>query len=175
MFEQAERDGIGDHLGIRPANGDDLPEILSIYNHAVINTTASFELVPRTWEAQEAWFATHTPPYATIVWERESGKILGWGSIGQYAERAAYRFSGEVSIYVDPESRRQGVGEAILHHLVTSGKGAGFHTLIALITEENTASVRLAEKVGFRRAGTLEEIGFKFDRWLNLAIYQIKC
>ncbi len=175
MVKRFDINGIGDQLGTRPAANDDLETMLSIYNHAVENTTASFELVPRSLAAQQVWFEEHTSPYAAIVWEDNSGKILGWGSIGRYAERAAYRFSGEVSVYVDPGSKRQGVGETILRRLMELGSSGGFHTLIALITEENTASLRLAEKTEFRRTGTLEEVGSKFDRWLNVAIYQHSC
>ena len=65
--------------------------------------------------------------------------------------------------------------KAILRGLIELGGSGGFHTLIALITEENTASLRLAEKTGFKRTGALEEVGFKFDRWLNVAIYQCSC
>ena len=175
MVKTVDGNGSGDYLGTRPATRDDLETMLSIYNHAVANTTASFELVPRSLEAQEAWLEEHAAPYASIVWEDDNGKILGWGSIGRYAERAAYRFSGEVSVYVDPDSKRQGVGETILRGLIELGGSGGFHTLIALITEENTASLRLAEKTGFERTGTLEEVGFKFDRWLDVAIYQRSC
>jgi len=162
-------------MGIRTATENDLEATLSIYNHAVVNSTASFEIEPRSWGAHKAWFLEHASPYAVVVSVDEAGKILGWGSIGRYAEREAYRFSGEVSIYVHPESSRRGVGEALLRHLIEVGGAEGFHTLIALITEENSASIRLAEKTGFKQAGVLEEVGLKFGRWLNVAIYQHTC
>jgi len=161
-------------LGIRAACQSDLEAILHIYNDAVVNTTATFDLVPRCLEAHESWFAEHVAPYPVIVWE-EDGRVLGWGSISPYAPRPAYRFAGEVSVYVDASARRRGVGEALLQHLIADTATGGFHTLVALVTEENEASTRLAEKTGFRRTGTLEEVGFKFDRWLNVAVYQHRC
>jgi L-amino acid N-acyltransferase YncA len=161
-------------LGIRAARESDLETILEIYNHAVIHTTATFDTAPRTLEAQKAWFAEHAAPYPVIVGE-EDGRVLAWGSLSPYAPRPAYRFAGEISVYVEPGARRRGLGEDLARELVGLGTAGGFHTLIALVTEENTASIRLAEKVGFRRTGTLEEVGFKFDRWLDVAVYQYRC
>jgi L-amino acid N-acyltransferase len=160
-------------LGIRGARESDLADILAIYNHAVVNTTATFDVTPRSAEAQGAWFLEHVPPHPAIVWEEE-GRILGWASISPYASRCAYRFAGEGSVYVAPDARRMGIGEGLLRELIALGATNGLHTLVGLVTEENTASCRLAEKVGFRRVGTLEEVGYKFDRWLNVIIYQYR-
>lgn len=160
-------------MGIRAARESDLEAILDIYNHAVVNTAATFDLVPRSRAAQQAWFAEHVPPYPAIVWEEE-GHVLGWGSISPYAPRPAYRFAGEVSVYADRDARRRGVGEALLRELIALGADNGLHTLVGLITEENEASARLAEKAGFRLVGVLEEVGYKFDRWLDVAVYQYR-
>jgi phosphinothricin acetyltransferase len=160
-------------LAIREARESDLGEILAIYNHAVVNTTATFDVVPRSAEAQEAWFGEHVPPHPAIVWD-EKGRVLGWASLSPYASRCAYRFAGEASVYVSPDARRMGVGEALLREVVRLGAENGLHTVVGLVTEENVASCTLAEKVGFRRMGMLEEIGYKFDRWLNVVIYQYR-
>ena len=160
-------------MGIRAARESDLADILAIYNHAVVNTTATFDVTPRSAEAQEAWLLEHVPPHPAIVWEQE-GRILGWASIGPYASRCAYRFAGEGSVYVAPDARRTGIGEGLLRELIALGAANGLHTLVGLVTEENAASCRLAEKVGFRRVGTLEEVGYKFDRWLNVIVYQYR-
>ena len=160
-------------MGIRAARESDLADILAIYNHAVVNTTATFDVTPRSAEAQEAWFLEHVPPHPAIVWDEE-GRILGWASISPYASRCAYRFAGEGSVYVAPDARRMGIGEDLLRELMALGAANGLHTLVGLVTEENAASCRLAEKVGFRRVGTLEEVGYKFDRWLNVIVYQYR-
>lgn len=161
-------------MGIRAARESDLETILEIYNHAVVHTTATFDVAPRSLEAQKSWFAEHVAPYPVIVWE-EDGRVLAWGSISPYAPRPAYRFAGEVSVYVEPGSRRRGLGEGLARELVALGTAAGFHTLVALITDENEVSIRLAETTGFHRTGKLEEVGFKFDRWLDVAVYQRAC
>jgi L-amino acid N-acyltransferase len=160
-------------LGIRAARRTDLAEILAIYNHAVANTTATFDVEPRSPEAQEAWFLEHLPPHPAIVWEEE-GWILGWASLSPYASRCAYRFSGEASVYVGADARRKGIGEGLLRELLRLGEENGIHTVVGLVTEENVASRRMAEKVGFRQVGTLEEVGYKFDRWLDVIIYQYR-
>jgi len=165
---------LGAFLSIRTARESDLSAILEIYNHAVVNTTATFDLVPRTPEKQAAWLAEHLRPFPAIVWE-EDGLVLGWGSINPYAPRPAYRFAGEVSVYVSQEARHRGIGRALLAELVSLGAENGLHTLVGLITEENSASIGLAEKAGFHRVGLLEEVGFKFERWLNVAVYQLRC
>jgi L-amino acid N-acyltransferase YncA len=161
-------------LALRKAVESDLEAILAIFNHAVVNTTASFEIEPRSLAAEEGWFADHDPPYEVIVWE-EGGVVKGWGSISRTMVRAAYRYSGELSVYVHPRCRRRGIGEALLSELMALGRASGFHTLVGFISTDNAPSIRLVEKLGFRQAGLLEEIGRKFDRWQSVAIYQIMC
>jgi L-amino acid N-acyltransferase YncA len=161
-------------LSIRAARESDLETILEIYNQAVVHTTATFDVVPRSLEAQRAWFAEHGGRYPVVVWE-EDGRVLAWGSISPYGSRPAYRFAGEVSVYVEPGSRRRGLGDEILRELVALGVAGDFHTLVALITNENEGGIRLAQGAGFHRTGTLEEVGYKFDRWLDVAVYQRSC
>ena len=161
-------------MTIRPAYQTDLEAILAIYNDAVINTTATFDLEPRTLEAQAAWFDEHVPPHPVIVAE-EDGRVIGWASLSPYATRPAYRFTAEFSLYVDTDARGRGVGERLLRELMTLGRMFGLHSLIGKITEENEASIRLVEKLGFERAGVLTEVGYKFDRWLNVSLYEYRC
>lgn len=158
-------------LGIRAARESDLQAILDIYNHAVVNTTATFDITPRSYEQEEAWFSAHVTPYPVIVWEEEA-RVLGWGSISPYATRPAYRFTGEVSVYIHEDARHRGGGEAILRELIILAAAEGLHTLVGRVAEENTASCHLAEKTGFQHAGVLQQVGYKFDRWLNVVQYQ---
>jgi len=161
-------------LTIRPAYQWDLEAILAIYNDAVVNTTATFDLEPRSRAAQDAWFAEHVPPYPVIVGDDE-GRVTGWASLSPFATRPAYRFAAEPSVYVETNARGRGLGEALLREIISLARVNGHHVLVARITEENTASIALAEKLGFHRAGLLEEVGYKFDRWLNVCIYLRRC
>jgi L-amino acid N-acyltransferase len=161
-------------LIIRPAYETDLEAILAIYNDAVRNTTATFDLEPRTPEQQAAWFDEHVPPHVVLVAE-DDGAVIAWASLSPFATRPAYRFAAEASVYVDRDARRRGVGEALVRQLMALGRLFGLHELVGRITEENEASIRMVEKLGFRRTGLLEEVGYKFDRWLNVAVYQYRC
>ena len=160
-------------MAVRAAGASDLEAILDIYNHAVVNSTATFDMLPRTLEAHEAWFAAHVSPYPVIVWDEES-RVLGWGSISSYSTRPGYRFTGELSVYVRDDARRRGIGEALLRELIGLGATHGLHALVGRVCVENEASCRLAEKTGFRCSGVMEEVGYKFDRWLDVAIYQYR-
>jgi len=139
----------------------------------VVNTTATFDMVPRSLEAQREWFAGHVSPHPVIVWEQD-GQVLGWGSTSSYSPRPGYRFTGEVSVYVRETARGRGIGEALLRELIALGAAEGLHTVVGRICEENEVSRRLAEKTGFRLTGVMEEVGYKFDRWLNVAVYQLR-
>ena len=160
-------------MELRAARESDLPEILDIYNHAVANTTATFDVGSRTLEVQQVWFREHVPPHPAIVWE-EDGRVLGWASLSPYHSRCAYRFSAEASVYVAPDAQGKGIGEALLREIVRLGAENGMHSIIGSITAENRASCALAEKVGFRKVGTMEEVGYKFGRWLDVAYYQYR-
>ncbi len=160
-------------LEIRAARDSDLEAILDIYNRAAVNTTATFDMAPRSLEAQREWFAAHVTPHPVIVCE-ENGQVLGWGSTSAYSPRPAYRFTGEVSVYVREDARGRGLGETLLRELIALGAAGGLHTLVGRVCEENEVSCRLAEKTGFHRIGVLEEVGYKFDRWLNVAVYQLR-
>lgn len=160
-------------MALRAARESDLPEILDIYNHAVINTTATFDIEPRSPEAQLTWFDQHVPPHPVIVWE-DDGRVLGWASLNQFHTRPAYRFACDASVYVAAHARRSGIGEALLGELLRLGSENGLRTVVGFVTEENAPSQALAEKVGFKKVGTLEEVGYKFDRWLNVVVYQYR-
>ena len=163
----------GGTVALRVAREADLPEILDIYNRAVMESTATFDIEPRTLEAQQAWFREHVPPHPAIVWEEE-GRVLGWASLNQFHPRRAYRFACDASVYVTADARRTGVGEALLLEIIRLGAENGLRTVVGFVTAENLASQALAEKVGFRKVGVLEEFGYKFDRWLDVAVYQYR-
>jgi L-amino acid N-acyltransferase len=159
-------------MGVRKAVETDLEAILAIYNHVVETSTASFDLEPRTMDQQRRWFADHQEPYAVLVWD-EGGTVAGWGSIGRAMVRAAYRVTGDLSVYVHQDYRRQGTGKAILRELVALARERGFHTVVGFVSGDNAASIAMLEKLRFQRVAWLSEIGRKFGRWLSVAIYQL--
>jgi len=155
-------------VSIRPATSADIPAITRIYAHAVKYGTASFELEP----PDEAEMARRQRTlldggYPYIVAEIDV-VLVGYAYAGPYRPRPAYRFSVEDSIYVDPKAQRRGVGRVLLEQLIEECERRGFRQMIAVIGDSAQApSIELHRALGFRMIGTIENVGYKFGRWLD--------
>src|SRR5262245_14430353 len=161
-------------MKVRPATRADLPGILEIYNEAVINTTATYDYQPNTLEERLAWFDEHVrDDYPVFVAEDGPGRIAGWSSLSQFRARIGYQFSTENSVYVAPSHRGQGVGTLLMPPLIEGARSRGLHVIIAGIDAANPASIRLHQKFGFEEVARLKEVGFKFDRWLDVVYMQL--
>jgi L-amino acid N-acyltransferase len=157
---------------VRPARSGDLARILEIYNHEVAFSTATYDTEPRSMAEQEKWFSHHDATHPVLVAEG-GGRVLGWASLSPWAERAAYNSSVEVSVYVADEARRRGIGRLLLRALIEAGKIHGFHALLARISADNEASIRLHATLGFTTVGMLKEVGIKFGQMLDVAIMEL--
>jgi phosphinothricin acetyltransferase len=161
-------------ISIRPATPADIPAITGIYAHAVRHGTASFELEPPD-EAEmlRRQRALLEGGYPYIVAERD-GQLLGYGYVGPFRPRPAYRYSVENSVYVAPQAQRQGVGRALLDVLIARCTEAGFRQMIAVIGDSTlqAASIGLHAAAGFRPIGTLDAVGYKHGRWLDSVYMQ---
>ena len=158
---------------IRPARESDIPAILEIYNEAVRNTTATFDLEERDYADRKAWFDAHTGRHALFVYEAD-GAAVGYGSLSGFSSKAAYDSAVEVSLYVHPDYRRKGVGRALMEELIRFGRESSeIHTLISCITAENAASIAMHERFGFEYCGRIREAGVKFGRHLDIVYYQM--
>lgn len=157
---------------IRKATLSDLPAIFDIYHHAVAHTCATFDTKPKSTQEQIQWYDKHNDRLPVIVLEKNN-IILGWASLSSWSERCAYEKTAESSVYIHPEHHRQGWGEILMKDLLARARENQLHTLLARIADESAASVRLHEKLGFRYIGTLKEVGRKFDRWVDVLIYQL--
>jgi phosphinothricin acetyltransferase len=159
------------------ATEDDLPEILEIYNHAILHTTAQWDYQPHTLERRREWFeGTKRDGYPVLV-TREAGdetrRILGWGCLGTFHAKEGYRFTVEDSIYVGHDSQGKGVGKALLKALIQKARDMGMKTMVAEIEADHAISIKMHIKEGFVEAGRLPNAGYKFDRWLDLVILQL--
>ena len=157
---------------IRAAVSGDLARINQIYNHYVLSSTCTFQTEPETLESRQDWFANRTAAHPVLVAEGE-GSILGWGAVSPYKSRAAYRFTGEVGVYVDPDFHRQGIGKALLEGLIGAAREEGLRSLVASIAADQEPSLQLHRALGFREVGRLKAAGFKFDRWLDVLLMQL--
>jgi L-amino acid N-acyltransferase len=156
---------------IRKAVAADLASITDIYNDAILNTVASFDIEPKSVEKQREWFEAHGPQFPILVAE-ENGQITGWGSLSQWSDRCAYSATAEASLYVKEAERGKGTGRALITELLMEGQKAGLHTVIARIVEGNAASIHLCESLGFNNIGTMKEVGRKFGRLLDVHMLQ---
>jgi L-amino acid N-acyltransferase len=159
-------------ISIRPARASDLPRILSIYNREVRVSTATYDTRPRTPAEHTRWFARHDAAHPVLV--AGAGRaVAGWASLSPWSDRPAYGRSVEVSVYVDGKSRGRGIGARLLKALVDAAGPLGHHAILARISADNAVSVRLHESLGFELVGTLKEVGYKFDRVLDVSILEM--
>src|SRR5581483_2100719 len=146
----------------------DIPAITRIYAHAVTYGTASFELEPPTEaEMTRRMQALLDGGYPYLAAEID-GAVAGYAYAGPYRPRPAYRYSVEDSIYIEPAAQRRGIGRALLANLIEECTRRGFRQMIAVIGDSaQTASIELHRAMGFRMIGTIENVGYKFGRWLD--------
>ncbi len=157
---------------LRQACESDLAAINDIYNHYVWCSTCTWQEEPEPLEDRRQWLAQHDPKHPVTVAEAD-GMIVGWGSLSVYRSRSAYRNTVENSVYVRHDCQRRGVGSALLQDLIARARTLGHHAIIAVIDGEQAASVALHAKFGFRKAGHLTQVGFKFDRWLDVIYMEL--
>lgn len=160
-------------MNVRLATDADLPGILTIYNHAVEHTTAVFEYRAHTLEMRREWFrAKHAASLPVFVAE-ESERILGFATYGPFRAWPAYKYSVELSVYVDVTARRQGIGTSLVRAVVSDADARGLRVLMAGITADNEISLRLHERLGFREVAHIPQVGYKFGKWLDLKFLQL--
>ncbi len=158
---------------IRPATAADLPAITAIYCEAVSHGTASFEIdPPDEAEMGRRMQALADGGFPYLVAEHD-GAVIGFGYAGPYRARVAYRHTVEDAVYLADDARGQGVGGALLGHLIEEAAGRGFRQMVAVVGDsDNAASIRLHKAAGFDITGTLKDVGYKHGRWLDTVIMQ---
>jgi len=157
---------------IRPATPEDAEAIARIYNQAVTGSTATFDQEPKTAEDRRTWLAAHGPRRPVLV-ALLDGEVVGWGSLSDYSDRCAYKGTVEISTYVDEAHVGKGLGTQLSTALITLARGLGMHVILSRICTENTASLAMAARLGFKEVGIMHEVGHKFDRWLDVALLEL--
>lgn len=159
-------------IEVRLATLDDAASIMTIYNVEVVNHASTFDLVPRTLDEQRNWIAQRSGAFAAVV-ALLDGEVVGFASLSPYKERAAYRTTVEDSVYVARHHPRRGIGRALLDHVVDIARDSGFHSVIARVEASGTGSRALHEACGFELVGIERQVGRKFNRWLDVAVFQL--
>lgn len=159
---------------IRWAEPEDLEAIVEIFNYEIINGTSSFSIHPKTVEERRGWFEEHDKDTHPLIVAEEEGKVVGYASLSAYRSYDAYASSVELSVYVDRDYRGQSVGKSLMEHLLRLARENGkVHAVLSVITGDNEVSMRLHEKFGFECCGVTREVGKKFGRYLDTAIYEL--
>ncbi|MBT2405416.1 MULTISPECIES: GNAT family N-acetyltransferase [unclassified Streptomyces] len=143
-------------------------EVLAIYQAGIDDGNATFETAVPTWDA----FDAAKLPEHRFAALGEDGKVLGWVAASAVSDRCAYAGVVEHSVYVHPSARGQGVARTLLNALVSSTEAAGIWTIQSGIFPENTASLALHERAGFRIIGTRERIGRHHGAWRDVVLLE---
>ena len=159
-------------MTIRSAETRDAQAIADIYNLFVSTSTVTFEeaTVPVS-EIARRIAEVQSLGMPWLVAE-EAGVVSGYAHAKPWRPRSAYRFSVEITVYVEPTSARRGIGTTLYRELLAILQARGVHAVIGGIALPNDASVALHEKFGLRKVAHFKEVGFKFDRWIDVAYWQ---
>lgn len=159
---------------IRVAKEQDVPEMMEIYNYEVLNGVATFDLNVRNLEERMEWFRQHNVGNHPLIVAEQDGQVAGYASLSTYRDKEAYAATVELSVYVAPSFRRQGVARQLIAHILEDARSRDdIHTVISVITAGNEASVKLHKEFGFVYSGILYEVGEKFGEKLDVVNYQL--
>jgi len=158
---------------VRPAELADAEGIAAIYNVEVLESTATFDLTPRTLEQQRTWQIERSGAHAVLVAIDDTSELAGFASLSPFRARPAYSTTVESSVYVSREHRRRGIARLLMIELIATAKSHGFHSVIARIADSQEPSLALHAQMGFELVGVEREIGRKFGRWLDVSVMQV--
>ncbi len=158
-------------IAVRAAEPGDAPAITDIYNHYVRTSIITFEEEPVTAvEIARRIAEVQSEPLPWLVADR-LGEVAGYAYATRWKNRTAYRFSVEVTVYVASECSGCGIGSLLYSRLLPILQAQHIHAAISGIALPNEASVALHEKFGFRKVAQFQEVGFKFDRWIDVGYW----
>jgi L-amino acid N-acyltransferase YncA len=158
---------------IREASEADLPAILDIYNEVILNTTAVYSEKPHTLQMRTDWYRDRVnnnfPVYVAVI----NGVIAGFSSFGHFRVWPCYRYTVEVSVYVEKLFRGKGISKMLLGALIDRAGETNVHAIIAGISADNEVSIRLHQSFGFTEVAHFKQVGYKFNRWLDLKFLEL--
>lgn len=147
---------------LRCAVESDLTTIVEIYNSTIASRNITADTEPIAVESRQEWFEAHSPGSHPIWVAERQQQVVGWLSLQPFHDRPAYRATAEVSIYVSPLCRRQGIGQRLLGEAIAQSKGLNISTLVGLVFAQNKPSLCLLQRFGFQQWGFLPEVA-RFD------------
>ena len=161
-------------LVLRRGETQDLTAINTIYNYYVEKTAITFDITPWSDAKRLTWFESYqTADAIHPLWvANDDNRLLGFAYTSQYSEKAAYAISAKITIYLDPHYQQKGLGTELYQRLFADLAESTFHRIYAHITLPNTPSLKLHQKFGFKQIGVLDQVGFKFERFHSVGIFE---
>ncbi len=159
-------------MNIRQATEEDAGVIAEIYNWYILNTIITFETDPVSPEEMKKRIQEKIIKHDWLVGELNQ-EIIGYAYYGSFRARAAYNHTVESTIYLSQKSIGKGFGKVLYSNLIKSAKGRGFRELIGIIALPNPESIALHKKIGFEEVGVLRNVGYKFERYIDVGIWQM--
>lgn len=159
-------------MQIRDAVQTDIGAITEIFNEVLTTSTAIYSDKPASMDDRAAWWKLRLDQHYPVLVAVDGEAICGFGSFGDFRSWPGYRYTVEGTVHVASGLRGRGVGSLLLKALIARARELGKHSMIAGVDSENLASLRFLERSGFERVGYLPEVGYKFDRFLNLVLLQ---
>ena len=161
-------------MEIRVARREDLQQLLDIYNYEVVHGVATLDLQPKSLEEWGRWFDAHNIKNHPLLVAEQAGRVAGYASLSPYRSKEAYRSTVELSIYIGPDFRRQGVATALMEAILREARqDPETHTVVSVITDGNEASRKLHEKFGFTYSGAIREVGMKFGAYQDILNFSL--
>jgi L-amino acid N-acyltransferase YncA len=160
-------------IKIRPAVFADIDTILEIVNHQILHSTSNYDYEPHDFETQKLWFEEKMVKNSPVIVAEYENAPIGYATYGTFREKIGYQFTVEHSVYVAQEFIGKGIGKLLLAELIRLAKEQGYHVMIGAIDADNSGSITFHEKFGFKVVGTIREVGYKFDHWLDLVFMQL--
>jgi phosphinothricin acetyltransferase len=159
-------------MTIDDAREDDLPGVLTIYNEVIATSTAVYSDLPVDLANRRTWWEGRVAQGYPVLVARDDSGVVGFASFGDFRAWPGYRYTVEHTVHVRAARRGAGVGTALMQPLIARGAAIGKHVMVAGVDASNAASLRFHERLGFERVAHFREVGFKFDRWLDLVFLQ---
>lgn len=153
---------------IRESTNEDIKHINEITNFCIENTTYNLNTKTKTLEETTIWFNSHNKSNYPIFSAIYNNNLIGWASLSRFRDLSGYNKTVEVSVYVNNNFYKKGIGKILLETLERKAVKIGYHVLISIVTLKNEPSIFLHRKCGFEIKGTMKEIAFKNNEYLDV-------
>ena len=162
-------------ISIRQIIHSDIDDVLEILNYNILNSTNKYFDKTITKDQLLLWLdkkRINNFPIIVIIWNKIN-KVIGFATYSKYREYSGFKHSMEHSIYINNDCKKKGYGTLLMNELIKIAKENKIHTLIGCIDSSNIDSINFHKKFNFDKIGVLKEIGYKYEKWLDMVIMQL--